>query len=741
MDEETRRYLVENFSVGLTALYNFRAEYGKGVFGCLEYNEEYKIPDVTSFAERFLRKDWAVGNRLLKATLGSDKEINETFFSYITELIESDQAEIIETKNLIVDYRLLNKPEVLNFLNQLHSKGLIRGIRISGDDFVLDEDTYNKISFLEEIKVSKSNIERDNIREFGEFQIIAGYGDDGPISELIIRKNLSDKEINEIVDACVNINGDEINKISLRFYNPVVETELIERLDKAGLNPNTEIDILGYTLTEKPDLFKRILEIGKRRKINVNYVCCHDLLNDYCHEPFAVNNSYRSELEPGGKTSIDIYYKILQFVDDFEKSVKGVESTSEKIMMAYQFIRDRYGYAVNAGRDKDYGATRDIDKILTEEEIVCVGFANLLTLLCRRVEIPMFTYGAPGHLMNVARVIEKDKQGNAIFDKICTFDLTNDANFFDMVNGERIKYEKPDSYTYFGIDPALWLYDNETSFLTLGNMLAVAPSDVEKYLYSSKSDFNMFYSGGYTSESYAYSMLRLMGYSLDNVADIPDVIAQLQAEDRIGEIPDYIIYETARSIERKKYRDMSEEEFNNHMAAVNNRIKDSLDYRNKRFSKSTPKILLNFGDGNEVEVSTYHQRLENTNEIDLNKIDHGPIYFDDLSDLPSGNNPINEQEENKNTPSHNPNFGNYIAGTTIRKPRDRGIYESDEEYINYLREYYDKYFPKAAKYSDSVYGLTKNQIIQDLPIYSKEKQTFNAQAMTDEEVEEHRRLL
>lgn len=39
----------------------------------------------------------------------------------------------------------------------------------------------------------------------------------------------------------------------------------------------------------------------------------------------------------------------------------------------------------------------------------------------------------------------------------------------------------------------------------------------------------------------------------------------------------------------------------------------------------------------------------------------------------------------------------YIPGTNILKPRNRGYEETDEEYVKYLEEYYNKYFPKESK--------------------------------------------
>ena len=35
-----------------------------------------------------------------------------------------------------------------------------------------------------------------------------------------------------------------------------------------------------------------------------------------------------------------------------------------------------------------------------------------------------------------------------------------------------------------------------------------------------------------------------------------------------------------------------------------------------------------------------------------------------------------------------------IPGTNIPRPRNRGLYETDEEYVSFLRDYYDKVFGK-----------------------------------------------
>ena len=43
-----------------------------------------------------------------------------------------------------------------------------------------------------------------------------------------------------------------------------------------------------------------------------------------------------------------------------------------------------------------------------------------------------------------------------------------------------------------------------------------------------------------------------------------------------------------------------------------------------------------------------------------------------------------------------------VPGTNIPKPRYREYYESDEDYVAYLKDYYSKYFPEIGKESVEV---------------------------------------
>ena len=54
-----------------------------------------------------------------------------------------------------------------------------------------------------------------------------------------------------------------------------------------------------------------------------------------------------------------------------------------------------------------------------------------------------------------------------------------------------------------------------------------------------------------------------------------------------------------------------------------------------------------------------------------------------------------EEKVEEKQPEEKLDDDKYISGTKILKPRNRGIFETDEEYENYLKDYYSKYFPES----------------------------------------------
>ena len=675
-----------------------------------------------------------------------DVNENETSIIRTLNIIEESfrNNSLIHNREFCIDSRFLKYQEVIDFLNRSRENGYIMYLRIIGEDYVLDEDTYNQLAEFQLIEVNDSNIQRQNIElRGGPYNYSVGINEQlNTEVDGFIKEDMSDEELLELINYINGLDDVSCKKINIRFYNPVVAVEMIERLDRLGLDNNVDIRILGYPLVESSETYNRLEEISNKRNIEVSYTCCHDYLGDFCQEPYLIDNSYYSELEPHGKTDFKTYLKILKFVENFQESVANVDSNIEKTMMAYQFLNENYYYALNAGENRAYGATRDIDKILDTDEIVCVGYANLLTLMCRRIGIPMFTYAAPQHVMNVARIVEKDENGEVILDKICTFDPTNDCGRYveDLTQPSgQVREEQRDSYTFFGLDPETWLHDSETSFITLANALALPKEELDRYGYFSRSPYSSGYVGGYTPRSYMYSMLHLMGYSFDpeNV-NMDDLVAQLQEEGRIGEIPKELIYRAASNLEeRKNNRELTDEQLV--------RISDSFDRRNRIFSSTNARINLN-NVGNQIAyVETYKTNMPEHNFVDINAIDVGPQYFEEIERLRTGTprrttqsttaeivqpqpeNPRNEVVPPVNQPTQKEpvevqeptkfteeDFSEgYIAGTTIRRPRERGIYETDEEYVEFLRNFYNYYFPDAVNNSTEIYQPTAERIFTE----------------------------
>lgn len=732
------------------------------IIAVLDYekgNEEI-FPPIYSVAERLFNKKEPVGS-LISKIVAND---NEQTIKKSLEIINRNFANgyINETGIFYLDYHYLNNQDVLNFLRQNYQRGNIKALNILGKNYLLDEQTYSQISYFDEIEVNNSNINNTNIKLNNKnYETLIGVNSDKNTElNFVIKDDLTNKELEEMIRLTNGLDKSVSKKINIRFYNPAKAVELVERLNNANLAKEVKINILGYPLTENQEMYEKLLPLGKERDIEVNYVCCHDLLKDYCNPPFIVENKYQSELEPGGKTKLETYTKMLKFVENFEHKVTAVDSNLEKTLTAYQFINNNYYYDAHSGQTKDYADTRDVDKIFDKDEIVCVGYANLLSIMCRRVGIPMFCYSAPGHKMNVARIVDKDANGNTTLDKICTFDLTNDCGIYTEKNGKKIKKENKDSYTFLGLDPEIWLHDSNTSFITLANSLAITKDDL-KYELISKSPFQTAYDGPiYSANSYMYSMLHLMGYNYNpNTTNQNDLIATLQSENKIGSIPKDQIILAIRNMERRNNPQMTAEQFSNHMNDVMGRVAKSFTLTKRIFSNPTPSIIVN--NNNLQKVKTYKDNPNTIfNKVDIASIDTKPIYYEEIKDLPNGgginisnkeeptNAVINNSNASKENPINNiksneeqPKFTekdfseNYIAGTTIRMPRYRAYNESDTDYVAFLKNYYTYYFPNAEKSSPSGHRLTKNQIIQDLPYDSKMIQVFKTKGMTTEEIE------
>jgi len=111
-----------------------------------------------------------------------------------------------------------------------------------------------------------------------------------------------------------------------------------------------------------------------------------------------------------------------------------------------------------------------------------------------------------------------------------------------------------------------------------------------------------------------------------------------------------------------------------------------------------PTITTNSNESNQTQSKETNQTLE-TPSMDK-KIKPSITPSKKASKKPIAKATIAVTEPVVTTPKTNvENKDEYIPGTTILKPRYRGIYETDKEYEIYLKNYYDKYFPKQTQES------------------------------------------
>ena len=283
--------------------------------------------------------------------------------------------------------------------------------------------------------------------------------------------------------------------------------------------------------------------------------------------------------------------------------------------------------------------------------------------------------------------------------------------------------------------------------MTLANSLALPRDELAQYIFYSKTPFASGYVGGYTSRSYMYSMLHLMGYSYDSrEIDMDDLIAQLHEEGRIGEIPKELILSAANNIARRKTgKNIGTKEIE--------RINDSFERRNEIFTSNLPQIELNLLNNEIAVVKTYKTNMPEHEYVDIASIDVGPQYFEEIERLRTGEpgrrrpqeepinpnpvepvnptpvepinpnpvepvsstpiEPVNQQQEEPQLFQEEDFSEGYIAGTTIRRPRAKRVDETEEDYMAFLNRDYDYYFPNEVVRGDILYQPTAERIFTE----------------------------
>ena len=736
----------------------------------------------------------------------NNAEFRDVFFEYLINCPLS--------RSVSIDARFLNNPEILDIL--VHSPDL-RELRIIDDGYVLTEEVFNAFNnnvniVCDEIDFEPNVQDRNRIfLQHGLFKKETNYVEDDLVSAYFIDHELSDREIDDLVNI---INGDNIGdyrQISFRVYNPTRYKDLLRRLHDCGLRDDVRINFLGNPLYDRSEAYAGLNDISNN-PINVTYDTCRDMIDFYTQEPYTVSNSYHSELEGGGLTSYDSYFNMLNVLEKQEAHIRDFNySPLEAAIYAYRFLQENYAY----DPDIDYTdsinvlTNRQLDIVANNSTLVCEGYATLYSALMRRCGIPLFRYSTDIHVRNIGRIIDS-KYG---VDTVAVFDPTWD--------GSRIlddgSFDESRRFGYFMFSPRDTVFFDPYVTIPTSLVLDYEACGNPYLSLISKDRYENDFSFAYAADAYTMTMLQLMGIQLpEDLAyeTFRNFVANLNHTSIFDSVSPNSFVEAYAHVLRSENPNMDE-------SAINFAIIDALNSMNERLNYQSalggPMVNLNFVDGqpnipavflphdntlsiddfnipvidgehnedividnidshiDEEEITSNessHLMTETTSSIgeesityeevsdviteamDSINVGEASITHEEVSDVITGAmDSINvgeasithEEVSDVITGAMNSiNVGEeYIAGTNIRKPRYRGIYETDEEYEHYLSDYYGQYFPQAViedRVVDGFYHFRREEIIQDLPIHSLQESRYTG-VMTDEQIQESRNKL
>ena len=676
-------------------------------------------------------------------------EVREEFLQYLRGCPLS--------RSLSIDARFLDDQEILDAIRNSHN---VREIRIINDGFVLTSDVLNR--FADDVVIVCDEVSDDITLEqrnrvyvqHGLYKKETNFIEDDLVSGYFITHELSDRELDYLVDTVNRDNSADYCQISFRIYDPTQYRDLVTRLHDRGLRDDVRINFLGNPLYDRSETLVGLNEISNN-PISITYDTCSDMVTFYTEEPYTVSNMHHSELEGGGKSSFDSYFRMLNVLETQERHIaEQGYSPLEAAIYVYRFLQQNYAYDPNHQTTDSINTltNRQLDIVAGNSTMVCEGYATYYSALMRRCGIPMFRYSTDIHVRNIARIVD-EKYG---VDTIGVCDPTVDGS--RIIDGV---FNESNRFTYFMFSPREAVYFDP--YITIPTSLVLNYEACgEPYLsFLSRDEYENDLSLRYTPDGYAMTMLERMGIRLPEpltYENYRELVADLNRTSLFTNMDPDAFSQAYEHVLRTENPNMSDFDVS---LTVRDGILSMID-RLDQIEGLVPTINLNGLYENAYDIPAILYPMENTLSIsDFNSMPASEnvtgqdVDFDqsDLTaqqdnveqntgnTLDNNNQSISEEDVNgvidENMSQIEVNSDEFIPGTNIRKPRCRGDYETDEEYVEYLRDYYGRYFPESVeenRENDTTYRLRQDQIIQDLPIYSTQPSRYTG-AMSDEEIE------
>ena len=704
------------------------------------------------------------------------------------------------SRAISIDARYLDDEEVMAVLRESPD---VQEVRIIDNGYAITNEVISRfpehvVVICDAVAETISNELTDRVYvQHGAFKSEINYIEDDLVSAYFVDHELSDLELDHLVQVVNNDTNGDYRHISLRMYQPTKYREFIQKLKERGLKDDVRLHFLGNPLTDKVEAFQGLDEICDN-PISITYDTCGDMVDFYQHEPFTVSNMHHSELEGGGKASFQSYFNMLNILETQERHIKEQGySPLEAMIYAYRYLQQNYAYDPNSDQtdDENVLTNRQLDLVAGSRTLVCEGYATLYSALMRRCKIPVFRYSTDRHVRNIGRVVDP-KYG---VDMIGVLDPTWDGSYY---TDDGVFIENRD-FKHFMVSPRSAV--NLDSYVTIPSSLVLDYDLYETPFFSflSRDRYETRMDPFYRPDGYAMTMLGMMGIQLPEPLEeqsYRELLRNLNQTSIFTEFDPQALLDAYETVMRRENPELSDYEIlsRQHLALV------SLSDRLNDITQGNYQVLVNDAEEslgeNNFYVPAFFYNMEQTLNIaqfnatsGTNHPAEGTSGSDDTADSSAPTNGEEDEHLDNNAGvevldddtddahvTHDEvldavgdamaqievvssfenlsagdvadavddamngiNVGNaddYIPGTHIRKPRFRGDYETDEEYVAYLADYYGRYFPQAVqetRENDSTYSYRRDEIIQDLPIYSRQPSRFTG-VMTEAEIEESR---
>ena len=433
----------------------------------------------------------------------------------------------IASRTIIVDYRLL-EDDVIDVILNVYKTGRLTGLRIIPNGKMLTKDLYDKFNkpdfkdFLlsvdnisEEIDVNHTYLNLFNQKGLVRYEH-AIYDQENSFSvdydpskdeyakihydEYImhIARELTEEELAEVAEMARN---NQCQRICVDLYDPSYYKKMLRGFKKAGLPKNIEIQFLGNPLYDEVYCYEGLQDIIENRVI-IHYNTCNDLNRDLSREPYTITSSPYSDIEASGKTDEENYLSMVKAIEEIVKHLESKNySPLEKIAYVQDFFKEHYIY------DPDYKTRHHVvnaklDKIYNSDRMICEGFSNLFSAILRRAGILCFTCGTDDHQYNIVRVTDP-KYG---VDRLAVIDPTFNIA---MVDGTNVN-----NFPVFLQRLSTKLYSNHPEVINVATCLLISKEDVDAELGNSNPV------QATDPVGYAIRMLQLMGLShSSNIGD------------------------------------------------------------------------------------------------------------------------------------------------------------------------------------------------------------------------------